>query len=237
MSDQYLYAETTSLESLDLAISSAQENLHAQVLNLLTEKAHSAAKAEALWQSLKPSCQALTYQHLASHRAFVYLSRQNVMNANEVQATPASQPELVTVAQPEPVAQPATSAQPIQTPTPVSKPEPQPEPPLLNLDDFDIPDEELEKPLQQDVNAILGLGTYESVMLYLDAMQDDGRLVYGRIATLTSPETAYLIIVKDGKLITVLGQGKGERMNLKTHTMEPVQKYRGYAIIWMKTFK
>ena len=74
-------------------------------------------------------------------------------------------------------------------------------------------------------------------MLYLDAMQDDGRLVYGRIATLTSPEQAYLIIIKDSKLIAVLDKGKGERMNLKTKEMEVVKKYRGHAIIWMKTFK
>lgn len=90
---------------------------------------------------------------------------------------------------------------------------------------------------QRVIMDILAMDTYESVMLYLDGMKDDGRLIYGRMNTLRSPSEAYFIIVKDGKLQTVLDRGENaERMNLKTHEAENVQKYKGYGVIWMKVF-
>ena len=54
------------------------------------------------------------------------------------------------------------------------------------------------------VTDLLALDTYESVMLYLDGMKEDGRLMYGRLSTLVSPQEAYLVIVKDGHLVTIL---------------------------------
>lgn len=84
---------------------------------------------------------------------------------------------------------------------------------------------------------ILALDTYESVMLYLSAMKEDGRLMYGRINTLVSPEQAYLIVIKDGRLVTILNRGTGERMNLRTQQADTVRNYRGHAVIWMKIFE
>ena len=90
---------------------------------------------------------------------------------------------------------------------------------------------------QRVVDDLLAMDTYESVMLYLDGMKDDGRLIYGKMSTLVAPDEACFIIVKDGKLLAVLDRGKGEkRVNLKTHQQESIQKYKGCAVIWLKVF-
>ena len=73
-------------------------------------------------------------------------------------------------------------------------------------------------------------------MLYLNAMKEDGRLMYGKMSTLRSPEEAYLIIVKNGRLVTVLNKGNKQRVNLRTQQSEDVQRYKGYAVIWLKVF-
>ena len=87
------------------------------------------------------------------------------------------------------------------------------------------------------IGDLLALDSYEGIMLYLNAMKEDGRLMYGRISTLIRPEEAYLIIVKDGKLVTVLDQGdSGERANLRTHQQDNIRNYKGYAVIWLKVF-
>lgn len=90
---------------------------------------------------------------------------------------------------------------------------------------------------QRVITDLLDLDTYESVMLYLNAMKEDGRLMYGKMSTLRSPEEAYLIIVRNGRLVTVLNKGNKKRINLKTQQTEDVQKYKGYAVIWLKVFQ
>lgn len=89
---------------------------------------------------------------------------------------------------------------------------------------------------QRIIRELLDMDTYDGVMLYLDTMKDDGRIMFGRVDTLINPEQAYLIIIKDGKLVTILNRGKGERTNLKTNTPDLLNNYRGYAVIWMKIY-
>lgn len=89
---------------------------------------------------------------------------------------------------------------------------------------------------QRIIRELLDMNTYDDVMLYLDTMKDDGRIMFGRVNTLINPEQAYLIIIKDGKLVTILNRGKGERTNLKTNTPDLLNNYRGYAVIWMKIY-
>lgn len=227
LGEEFVFAESTSTTSPEDARNTAMEELHSRVITLLTSLGKNGEAAEDIWNTIKDTCQTLEYQNISLHKAFTYMLKSS-----------ATGDIAYTVSNPQANTQPVSSSvtgTAIGTTPPVIQTTP--EPPLINLDDFDISEEELEKPLSQDVNALLALDTYESVMLYLDAMQDDGRLVYGRIATLTSPEQAYLIIIKDGKLIAVLDKGKGQRLNLRTKEMEVVKKYQGHAIIWMKTFK
>lgn len=94
-----------------------------------------------------------------------------------------------------------------------------------------IPDKE-----QRVLNDLLAMDTYESVMLYLSAMKEDGRLMYGKMSTLRSPQEVYLVIVKDGQLLTILDKGSKKRLNLKTRQEEDIQKYKGHAVIWLKVF-
>lgn len=86
------------------------------------------------------------------------------------------------------------------------------------------------------LTSLLKMDTYESVMLYLDAMKDDGRLMYGRLESAKSLERAYLIIIQEGKLVTLLNKGGRERVNLKTNQPEDVTRYIGYGIIWLQIF-
>lgn len=83
---------------------------------------------------------------------------------------------------------------------------------------------------------LLSLDTYESVMLYLNAMKEDGRMIYGPLKKIFMPERAYLLIVKDGKMVTILNKGTGDRINLKTRQAESIRKYIGYGIIWFQIF-
>lgn len=88
----------------------------------------------------------------------------------------------------------------------------------------------------QVLTTLLGLDTYEGVMLYLDAMKDDGRVMYGKLSALRNPEKVYFVIVKDGKLVTVLNKGGRERVNLKTNQPELITNYIGYGVIWLLIF-
>lgn len=99
------------------------------------------------------------------------------------------------------------------------------------------PAEALPSPEQRVLSDLLALDTYEGVMLYLNAMKEDGRLMYGKMSTLRSPQEAYLIIVKEGRLLTILDKGLRERRNLKTQQTENIQKYKGHAVIWLKVFE
>lgn len=89
---------------------------------------------------------------------------------------------------------------------------------------------------QRIIRELLDMDTYDAVMLYLDTMKEDGRIMFGSVNTLINPEQAYLIIIKDGKLVTILNRGKGDRTNLKTNTPDLLNNYRGYAVIWMKIY-
>ncbi len=100
-----------------------------------------------------------------------------------------------------------------------------------------LPADTLPEKQQRVINDLLALDTYESIMLYLNAMKEDGRLMYGKMSTLRSPEEAYLTIVKNGQLVTVLGKGKRQRINMKTGQEEGIQQYKGYAVIWLKVFE
>lgn len=101
--------------------------------------------------------------------------------------------------------------------------------PMQSMDS--IPEEHL-----KIINDLLALDTYESVMLYLSAMKEDGRMMYGPLKKIFMPERAYMIILKDGQMVTVLNKGKGDRLNLKTQELESLQKYIGYGIVWFQIY-
>lgn len=99
-----------------------------------------------------------------------------------------------------------------------------------------LPADTLPDKHQRVISDLLALDTYEGVMLYLNAMKEDGRLMYGKMSALRRPEEAYLIIIKDGQLLTILDRGTNPRTNLKTRQQEDLRKYKGHAVIWLKVF-
>lgn len=90
---------------------------------------------------------------------------------------------------------------------------------------------------QRVVDDVLAMQTYESVILYLNAMKEDGRLMYGPLAKAVRPERLFLIVMKDGKLLTVLYKGGRERVNLRNGNVVNLEKYVGHAIIWLQVFE
>lgn len=83
---------------------------------------------------------------------------------------------------------------------------------------------------------LLAMETYESAMIYLSAMKEDGRLMFGSLRKAIMLERSYLLIVKNGKVETILNKGAGERINLRTNQPESIKKYIGYGIIWLQVF-
>lgn len=109
-------------------------------------------------------------------------------------------------------------------------------PPVPNLTKEPSPLDTTNPATYQVLSTLLSLDTYEGVMLYLDGMKDDGRVMYGKLGALRNPEKVYFIIVKDGKLVTVLNKGGRERVNLKTNQPDLITNYIGYGVIWLLIF-
>ena len=86
------------------------------------------------------------------------------------------------------------------------------------------------------LNELLTMSTYKDAISYLYNLKDEGRVVYGRVKTMTSPENSYLLITKNGQLVTILNKGFGERINLKTNEPDPINNYIGCGVIWFQIF-
>lgn len=83
---------------------------------------------------------------------------------------------------------------------------------------------------------LLAMDTYESAMIYLNAMKDDGRLMFGSLKKAIMLERSYLLIINNGKVETILNKGLDERTNLKSLKQESIRKYIGYGIVWIQVF-
>lgn len=115
---------------------------------------------------------------------------------------------------------------------PAVEAQPEPRKPVV----VESPLESLPASSRDMLNTLLAKQTFKEAISYLYEMKEKGRMIYGRIKTMTSPENSYLAIVKNGQLVTVLNKGKAIRVNLKTNTPEPIANYIGYGIIWFQIF-
>ncbi len=138
---------------------------------------------------------------------------------------------VVVVAQPLVKAQPAVVDSIIEV-VPVVEVQPEPRQSVV----VENPLKSLPESSRAMLTTLLSKQTFKEAISYLYEMKEKGRMIYGRIKTMTSPENSYLVIVKNGQLITVLNKGKATRVNLKTNTLEPVTNYMGYGIIWFQIF-
>lgn len=91
-------------------------------------------------------------------------------------------------------------------------------------------------PLQKELQEMLSMKSYKEVMVYLNREKGEGRAIYGRIKTMTAPAKSYLLVVRNGEMVTILDKGAGIRINLKTNQAESIRNYVGYAVIWFQLF-
>ena len=49
-------------------------------------------------------------------------------------------------------------------------------------------------------------------------------------------DRCYLAIFKKSEVITILGKGDKERLNLKTNTEDSLNNYKGHGVIWFQIF-
>ena len=73
----------------------------------------------------------------------------------------------------------------------------------------------------------------------LPRLKEEGKVTaYGKYATMTSPETSYLIIYDAaGNIRALLGKGTDERTNLKTGEADSTDNYHGCGAIWFTVNK
>ena len=86
------------------------------------------------------------------------------------------------------------------------------------------------------VKELLEIQTYKELISLLDQKKEEGTLIYGRIKTMRSPDRCYLAIFKKSEVITILGKGDKERLNLKTNTEDSLNNYKGHGVIWFQIF-
>lgn len=258
LSERYIHAEAISPAGFYDATAAALDELRVNVAYMETDQGKGKEETQATLQRLDSLYRKITYKQMSMFKAFVYVSLNALAGIPEEPAPTAPAPsETATVP-------PGTATAPSDTAAVSSEPPaeaPQPEMPPLAADsiapdtpaeaEFTVPDtvpdttpviapvavaDTLPEKHQRVIGDLLALDTYEGVMLYLNAMKEDGRLMYGKMSTLRRPEEAYLIIVKDGQLLTILDRGDNPRTNLKTRQPEDLRKYKGHAVIWLKVF-
>lgn len=86
------------------------------------------------------------------------------------------------------------------------------------------------------VKELLKTQTYKELISLLDQKKEEGTLIYGRIKTMRSPDRCYLAIFKKSEVVTILGKGDKERLNLKTNTEDSLNNYKGHGVIWFQIF-
>ena len=86
------------------------------------------------------------------------------------------------------------------------------------------------------VKELLETQTYKELISLLVQKKEEGTLIYGRIKTMRSPDRCYLAIFKKSEVITILGKGDKERLNLKTNTEDSLNNYKGHGVIWFQIF-
>lgn len=237
---QCLYADAASFNSFEEARQMAVEELRVTVGSELAGMRKTKEEIEEALDRVDSLCVVLQYRNMDMYKAFAYVGKggadgvpEGPREAADVRPSLAEEDVVADVPPSDTGAQPSDAAMPEEDTAVADTAEVAVA--LTAADSVAV--DSLIDAHRRVTGDILALDTYESVMLYLDGMKDDGRLMYGKMSTLVAPDEACFIIVKDGKLLAVLDRGHGrERVNLKTGERESIQKYKGCAVIWLKVF-
>lgn len=143
--------------------------------------------------------------------------------------------ESETALVPVPVVTPVVTEEPVAT-TLIATPVTQVEEPVA-AEPEEIPASSPSAPaLEPIVKELLETQTYKELISLLDQKKEEGTLIYGRIKTMRSPDRCYLAIFKKSEVVTILGKGDQERLNLKTNTQDSLNNYKGHGVIWFQIF-
>lgn len=293
LSEKYVYAETTSTQSLAEAQQNAIDLLRRNALNLLTEKEGDPKQAEKVWDELGKQYERLTVSADSLFRVFVYIPKDRLLAnkvADTMPATPIVQAEKASAATPtsalseedflfeapkeedtqmdeatllrffsqmemvESKPQKINSEVAEKAPTPVETPQPKEVASVEATPVEAVPVEATPVeaapveaapaevapvapvPLRKELQDMLAMKTYKEALVYLNRQKEEGRAIYGRIKTMTAPAKSYLLVVRNGEMVTILDRGASVRTNLKTNLEEPVKNYLGYGVIWFQLF-
>ena len=150
---------------------------------------------------------------------------QQTQDAGESEATEVPVPVTTSVATEEPVTTTVITTPVTQVEEPVAA-----EPEEITVSSPSAP------ALDPIVKELLETQTYKELISLLDQKKEEGILIYGRIKTMRSPDRCYLAIFKKSEVITILGKGDKERLNLKTNTEDSLNNYKGHGVIWFQIF-
>lgn len=150
---------------------------------------------------------------------------QQTQDAGESEATEVPVPVTTSVATEEPVTTTVITTPVTQVEEPVAA-----EPEDITVSSSSAP------ALDPIVKELLEIQTYKELISLLDQKKEEGTLIYGRIKTMRSPDRCYLAIFKKSEVITILGKGDKERLNLKTNTKDSLNNYKGHGVIWFQIF-
>lgn len=89
---------------------------------------------------------------------------------------------------------------------------------------------------QSALEKIKALKTFDQLQPTIMPLAEEGTITeYGKYATLTDPEEAYLIIYDpEGRIRAVFGKGDSIRKNLVTGKDDSIKNYHGCGAIWFK---
>lgn len=270
LSEKYVYAETTSTQSLAEAQQNAMDLLRRNVLSLLTEKEGNSQKAEKIWDEMGSQYERQTVVVDSLFRVFLYLPKDRLLPATATTAAATPTPALseedflfeapkeeetqmdeatiqrffsqmeMAEAKPQKVDSAIAEKAPVEVETPQPKQEEAveatpTEAALVEATPVKVAPP-TPAPLQKELQEMLSLKTYKEVMVYLNREKGEGRAIYGRIKTMTAPAKSYLLVVRNGEMVTILDKGAGIRINLKTNQAESIRNYVGYAVVWFQLF-
>lgn len=259
LSENYFYAEATSgakEEAREVSI----EELHISIAEQLSRENRTKEEIAAVRTKVDQQYRNLEYRNGPMYKSFAYIDKGSVTGgpapqepeeeapavppaeeagavAAEVPAVPVEPPGIIDPKTPEEasyIAEELPEEEALPTAEDAAAEEPTPAPAVEEKRKEGM--DSLPETHRRVVDDILKAGTYEGLMMYLDGMKEDGRLMYGRVSTLVSPEQAYLIVVKEGRVVTVLNRGRGSRTNLRSGEDDTARNYRGHAVIWLKIF-
>lgn len=228
----YIYAEST-MESESEARDVAYEMLMQQVEEYVASKRKLNKADNVLIKDIKSKGESMTMMRGTMYRVFVYVKKTDIEGVENT--TVINAPSGTTI---------AVSNDP-QTIVNVGN-----IPPRTTISESDIAVElpegetgDVASPLsgwkQDAINSLLECEDINAVRARLNRLKAQYKVKnYGTADRCPSREKAFWVVFDDnGSIISILGEGAGERYDFKRHTTSSLDSYKGMSAIWFNLAK